>query len=219
MSEEENKKKIVIIGPMEFEIPKQINVLAIPSRWIHYHTEYFDNETYKNAFIIDPAIPRDNWIKLKMYVGGSILFNEKEDLGITMLTRESENEPHIIYLYGDYLAFERSGVNSEAWNLTKNTPEAFVYKLSLKDYVRTSCENVEITDTANVIDYMALCFENVKDLRLYLILPTKDLILPTNANAMISIRRDIDEKEDTYFIFWNNGAPKAMKVINDKDLY
>jgi len=211
MAEEE--KKIIQIEQVRMKIPEQIKTIAIPRNWIDYKLEYFNSAQFKYALKINDAYPGDRWLYLDAWLYGEILFSEeKVDLGTAKIEKVCNEDQEDITVNGKYLTFERIGKDS--WELTKNVPEAYMYRLVLKDFEIHACWNdVEIVDMGNTIAYKGICIAPMKELRLY-------MILPTHESTRIRIRHNVPgdpDRAEQYIITWNNGDPTVVQPVENKE--
>jgi len=212
----EEEKKIIQIEQVKLDIPAHIKTIAVPTRWVNYKLEYFSNATYKYALTLRDSYPGDNWLRLRMWLFASIVFNEEKlDLATARIETVREEEDGFIhehaYLTGKYVTFERTG--EQSFILTKNQPETYVYRLILRDFVTySSCWNdVKIVNMGNTISYKAICIAPLKELRLYMILPTRE-------STKISISHIVpggDEYRD-FIISWNNGDPTVVQEVENE---
>jgi len=207
---QEDKKRIDIESEY-LDIPENIKTLAIPTMWTKYKFHYFNNPQFKYVLKID-AYPGDNWISLHEFVHGEVVVNEKEvDLGTSKIKEFIDEYQKDVTIEGKYLTFERNG---KEWYITKNPPEAYVYRLVLKDFVAFGwCSNdIHEIDINNAFTYKAICIGPLKELRLYMVLPTRE-------NTKIYIRHNeasIPLPYGNFIVSWNNGDPIVVREIENK---
>ena len=205
----QEEKKRINIERIEMEIPEHIKTLAIPHSWVDYKFYTFSNAPFKHMLKISSLHkPGDSWLYLNMWLHGEVLFNdEKEiDIGTAKIERICNDDYEDYSVHGKYLTFER--IEGNEWQLTKNAAEAYVYRLVLKNYVDWCWNDTGKIEISNAFDYKVICIEPLRELRLYMILPTRE-------TTKISIERR--SEYDDFVVSWNNGDPYIVKEIKNNE--